>query len=77
VEQGVPLFIDAEHQIAHNKIVLIDGATVITGSFNFTKAAAETENAENLVIIDEKPKIAAAYAQNFERHLAHSHPFKG
>jgi phosphatidylserine/phosphatidylglycerophosphate/cardiolipin synthase-like enzyme len=27
--------IDAVHAIAHNKIMIIDGETVITGSFNF------------------------------------------
>ena len=39
--EGIPTFIDAEHAIAHNKVVVIDAATVITGSFNFTKAAEE------------------------------------
>ncbi len=34
---GIPTFIDARHAIAHNKIMVIDGATVLTGSFNFTK----------------------------------------
>jgi phosphatidylserine/phosphatidylglycerophosphate/cardiolipin synthase-like enzyme len=38
--QGVPTKIDAEHAIAHNKII-IDGETIITGSFNFTKAAQD------------------------------------
>jgi phosphatidylserine/phosphatidylglycerophosphate/cardiolipin synthase-like enzyme len=38
--------------------MLPDGATVI-GSFNLTKAA-EVDNAENLLIIDGKPKVAAA-----------------
>ena len=32
--QGVPVFIDARHAIAHNKIFLIDGKTIITGSFS-------------------------------------------
>jgi phosphatidylserine/phosphatidylglycerophosphate/cardiolipin synthase-like enzyme len=36
--QGVPVVIDANHAIAHNKIIIIDGETVLTGSFNFTKA---------------------------------------
>ena len=46
----IPTYIDAEHAIAHNKIILIDRSVVITGSFNFTKAAEE-KNAENLLII--------------------------
>src|SRR5262249_57111147 len=45
----VPVLIDA-HAIAHNKVMIIDGQTVITGSFNFTKAA-EQNNAENLVLM--------------------------
>ena len=36
---GIPTYIDAKHAIAHNKIMIIDGKTVLTGSFNFTKAA--------------------------------------
>jgi phosphatidylserine/phosphatidylglycerophosphate/cardiolipin synthase-like enzyme len=36
---GVPVWIDAQHTIAHNKVMVIDDATVITGSFNFTRAA--------------------------------------
>jgi len=37
--QGVPTMIDANHAISHHKVMVIDGETVITGSFNFTKAA--------------------------------------
>lgn len=38
---GIPTFIDAAHAIAHNKVMIIDKAVLITGSFNFTKAAEE------------------------------------
>jgi phosphatidylserine/phosphatidylglycerophosphate/cardiolipin synthase-like enzyme len=38
---GIPTWLDGEHAIAHNKVIIIDGATVITGSFNFTKTAEE------------------------------------
>src|SRR5258706_16248483 len=41
----IPTLIDAQHSIAHNKIMIIDAYLVITGSFNFTKAAEE-HNAE-------------------------------
>jgi len=34
--EGVATFIDSKHAIVHNKIMIIDGGTVITGSFNFT-----------------------------------------
>lgn len=50
---GVPTFIDDKHAIAHNKVMIIDKEIVITGSFNFTKAAEE-RNAENLLILVSK-----------------------
>jgi phosphatidylserine/phosphatidylglycerophosphate/cardiolipin synthase-like enzyme len=50
------LLIDAEHRIAHNKVMVIDGQTVIAGSFNFTKSA-ETRDAENLLVI-RSPELA-------------------
>jgi phosphatidylserine/phosphatidylglycerophosphate/cardiolipin synthase-like enzyme len=47
---GIPVHIDKAFRIAHNKIMIIDKTDVITGSFNFTKAAAES-NAENCLIL--------------------------
>jgi len=51
-------------------VMIIDGETLITGSFNFTKAA-QTQNAENLLIIHD-PALAAMYTQNSEVHRQHS-----
>jgi phosphatidylserine/phosphatidylglycerophosphate/cardiolipin synthase-like enzyme len=67
---GVPTFIDDKHAIAHNKIMIIDKATVITGSFNFTKAAEE-KNAENVLIIMSK-ELASVYIDNWVKHREHS-----
>ena len=47
---GIATYIDGKHAIAHNKIMIIDRECVITGSFNFTKAAEE-KNAENILVI--------------------------
>lgn len=74
--QGVPVFIDAKHAIAHNKIILIDGRTIITGSFNFSKAAEES-NAENLLILRDKNELVAAYERNFQIHLQHAEKYEG
>ena len=71
---GVPVYIDARHAIAHSKIILIDGRTLITGSFNFTRAAEE-DNAENLLILHDQPRLQAAYEDNFREHLRHSERF--
>jgi phosphatidylserine/phosphatidylglycerophosphate/cardiolipin synthase-like enzyme len=71
---GIQTFIDDRHAIAHNKIIIIDAKTVLTGSFNFTKAAEES-NAENLLVIDDVA-LAAKYMQNWQTHLAHSKPYE-
>ena len=69
----IPTFIDSNHAIAHNKVMIIDGNTVITGSFNFTKAA-ESKNAENLLII-KSDEIAKLYIENWKNHKDHSEPY--
>jgi phosphatidylserine/phosphatidylglycerophosphate/cardiolipin synthase-like enzyme len=71
----IPVWIDSKHSIAHNKVMVIDGATVITGSFNFTNAA-EDHNAENLLVI-RSPELARTYADNWSAHLAHSVNYEG
>ena len=72
---GVPTYIDAKHRIAHNKIMVIDSHTILTGSFNFTKGA-EDENAENLLVIDDAA-LAKKYTANWKLHLAHSEKYEG
>jgi len=70
---GIPVWIDAQHAIAHNKVMIIDGNTILTGSFNFTKAA-EQQNAENLVTIHDAA-LAEQYTANWQKHLEHSEPY--
>jgi len=70
----IPIYIDDKHAIAHNKIMIIDKETVITGSFNFTKAAEE-KNAENVLIIRNKD-LAKAYLENWEKHKKHSERYE-
>jgi TonB family protein len=74
VNSGVRTYIDSAHPIAHNKVMIIDGEMVITGSFNFTKAAED--NAENLLVIRDK-KLAELYAKNWNEHVQHSKVYIG
>jgi phosphatidylserine/phosphatidylglycerophosphate/cardiolipin synthase-like enzyme len=69
---GVKVLIDSAHAIAHNKVMVIDSRTVITGSFNFTRQA-ENQNAENLVILKDHAALATVYRVNFNIHCDHSH----
>jgi phosphatidylserine/phosphatidylglycerophosphate/cardiolipin synthase-like enzyme len=70
---NIPTLIDGRHSIAHNKIIIIDDYVVLTGSFNFTKAAEE-HNAENLLVIND-PVLARRYDANWQAHERHSEPY--
>ena len=67
---GATVRYDGKHVISHNKVMVIDGRIVITGSFNFTYAA-ENQNAENVVIIRDSG-VAGLYRDNWKLHYDHS-----
>ena len=54
------------YKIMHQKIMLVDSTTTLTGSFNFTSAAARS-NAENVLILRNSPQVTAIYAAEFQR----------
>jgi phosphatidylserine/phosphatidylglycerophosphate/cardiolipin synthase-like enzyme len=64
---GIPTYIDDRYLIAHNKVMLIDNHIIITGSFNFSYAAAHF-NAENMLVIRNMPALQRQYQKNFEFH---------
>ena len=49
----------------HHKVFIIDGKTVVTGSYNFSKSA-ETKNDENILVLRSE-KIAALYTAEMNR----------
>jgi phosphatidylserine/phosphatidylglycerophosphate/cardiolipin synthase-like enzyme len=72
---GCMVLIDSAHAIAHNKIMIIDRSTLITGSFNFTKAAEE-KNAENILITKGNKPLIDKYLLNFDEHKQHSERYQ-
>jgi len=73
--EGVPVWIDDKHAVAHNKVVIIDRETLITGSFNFRKKA-EKKNAENLLVLKGNKPLVDRYIQNFHEHKGHSEVYQ-
>jgi phosphatidylserine/phosphatidylglycerophosphate/cardiolipin synthase-like enzyme len=71
LEQGLVVKIDPHHAIAHNKVMIVDGKTLLTGSFNFTHHA-ETANAENLVVIKGHPELVRSFRHDFHHHKDHA-----
>ena len=69
---GIPVRVDTVRGLMHDKITLIDGSTVLTGSYNYTWSA-EHRNAENLVVLRD-PAAVAVFARNWRAAAARSVP---
>lgn len=74
-DSEIPVYIDHKHRIAHNKVIIVDGVIVVSGSFNFTEAA-EHANAENVMII-RSGGVAEIFTANWKKHLEHSVRMQG
>jgi phosphatidylserine/phosphatidylglycerophosphate/cardiolipin synthase-like enzyme len=72
---GADIRLDGNPRTFHHKVVIIDGAVVVMGSFNYSTNAT-TANDENLLIIH-NPEIAALYEAEFARRLAEATPPPG
>jgi phosphatidylserine/phosphatidylglycerophosphate/cardiolipin synthase-like enzyme len=74
-QAGASIYLNSMHKSSHNKIVIVDAgmprATVITGSYNFTRAA-QTQNAENVVVLSGNIYVIQRFNKNWEFHRARS-----
>jgi phosphatidylserine/phosphatidylglycerophosphate/cardiolipin synthase-like enzyme len=64
-QKGAKVYLDENENNMHNKVIIVDTETVITGSYNFSDNA-EKNNDENLLILH-STDIAAKYEQEFNR----------
>jgi phosphatidylserine/phosphatidylglycerophosphate/cardiolipin synthase-like enzyme len=69
---GLDIRLDGDPGLMHHKVMILDGQTVVLGSYNFT-ASAEKYNDENLMVIHSQ-EIAAQYMQEFQRVYAAAQP---
>jgi phosphatidylserine/phosphatidylglycerophosphate/cardiolipin synthase-like enzyme len=70
-EEKIPIWIDFQPAIAHNKVMIIDNKKVVSGSFNFTHSA-EFRNTENLLIIENNDLLIRKYVKNWKNRQSHS-----
>lgn len=75
VNAGIPVRTIDVYQIAHDKVAVIDGATVQTGSFNYTQAAAKS-NSENVIVMWNNPQLAKGYLAHWERNWRQGRAFQ-
>jgi phosphatidylserine/phosphatidylglycerophosphate/cardiolipin synthase-like enzyme len=64
-QAGMDIRLDGNPENMHHKVIILDGITVIVGSYNFTRSAEE-KNDENVLIIHD-PALAAQFLIEFER----------
>ena len=64
-EAGIPTRVDRSPFHMHHKFAILDGATLLTGSYNWTRGAAR-DNEENLIVTTD-PRLLAPFAGTFDR----------
>ena len=63
-QAGLAVRLDRSSNHMHHKFAVVDGRTLLNGSFNWTRSASEY-NQENIVIVDD-PKQITAFSERFE-----------
>jgi phosphatidylserine/phosphatidylglycerophosphate/cardiolipin synthase-like enzyme len=65
---GLDVRLDGNPRNMHDKVMILDGGTIVTGSYNFT-ASADSRNDEVLLIIRD-PRLAGEFEREFRRIFA-------
>lgn len=73
-EAGADVILEGTPRLQHNKVIVIDGSIVITGSFNPTRSA-DTVNDENILIIHDEA-VASHYVSLVEDVIKRTQSFK-
>jgi phosphatidylserine/phosphatidylglycerophosphate/cardiolipin synthase-like enzyme len=68
---GVHVFTDAAHTLMHSKYAVIDHATILTGSANWSYNA-DGAAAEDFLVIGPDPDLAALWLNDWSVHRSHS-----
>lgn len=70
-EQGLAPTLDTHFTCCHDNLILIDGRTLILGSFDFTRQADE-ENSDSLLVVSGFPAVMQACRKHFQDARAHA-----
>ena len=75
-KRGLSVLKDGNQALLHHKIIIIDGKTVITGSFNYSENA-EASNNENFLIVKGSEAFSNRFGTEFKKvwyAAKHNHP---
>lgn len=70
---GIEVHVDNSPHYMHHKFAIFDNARVLTGSYNWTRSAAE-HNQENILVTDNK-QVVSTYKEEFDRLWNSTKPF--
>ena len=71
-EAGILVEIKPVNVLEHNKFCVVDGVTVVMGSWNWSNNAQKQDNSD--VIITDCPKVAQAFEAAYQRIIARDKP---
>lgn len=71
---GVQVYVTSQFAIHHDKVIMVDGKHLQTGSFNYS-ASAHSRNSENVLVMWNHPDVVEAYGAHFQRNLAGAKAF--
>jgi hypothetical protein len=69
IQTGGKVFLYSKNKLMHNKYLIVDSNTLITGSYNFT-FGAEYLNEENIILFKDEESITEHFIDNFNTLLA-------
>ena len=71
----IPTRVNSKYAIHHDKYIIVDRKHVQTGSFNYSKAAAES-NSENVIVVWHNKDVAASYLRHWESRYSQGSRYK-
>lgn len=75
IRHGIAIRVDSHYHIQHDKVMIVDGRILETGSFNYTPTA-EKVNSENILVLRHVPRVIKLYQQHFETRWQQGVPYQ-
>ncbi|EHT14551.1 MULTISPECIES: phospholipase D family nuclease [Enterobacteriaceae] len=75
IRHGINIRVDSHYHIQHDKVMIVDGQIIETGSFNYTPTA-EKVNSENILVLRHVPRVIKLYQQHFNIRWEYGIPYQ-
>ena len=74
-EAGIEVRTISAYAINHDKLMIVDGRHIETGSFNYSTAAAR-RNSENVLVVWNSPELATIYLRHWEKRWSQGRDYQ-